>query len=139
MIQSVHQSVESLFYLKMTQKYLQRYCLTAAKCICTKIRTFCKQVEIIPMTGRFILNDVILFHKIFNNLTPIRMPDYLPLFNGLTCLRSCHLDRLCFVSSVLPKGKSSNILNIISFFFRSHMMLNSLTSGNKGTQGPRYI
>ena len=53
------------------------------------------------------------------------MPDYLSLFNGMTRLRSCHLDRLSYVSSVLPRGKNSNILKK-SFFYRCHLLWNEL-------------
>ena len=53
------------------------------------------------------------------------MPGYLSLFSGNTRLRSCHLDRLCFVSSVIPRGSSSHNLNK-SFFYRSHILWNYL-------------
>ena len=78
------------------------------------------------MKMRFLLNDFILFHKIVNHIIPVKMPNYLSLFSGNSRLRSCHLDRLCYVSSVLPKGNSTNNLNK-SFFYRSHMMWNSLS------------
>ena len=86
----------------------------------------CKQVNILPLGQRFILNDLILFHKIVNHLIPTpKMPSYLSLFSGNSRLRSCHLDRLCFVSSVIPRGSSSHNLNK-SFFYRSHILWNSL-------------
>ena len=80
------------------------------------------QVKILPLAKRFIFNDIILFHKIFNNLMPVQMSDYLSLFSGITRLRSSHLDRL----SVLPRRNSSNALNR-SFFYRTHMYWNSLS------------
>ena len=85
----------------------------------------CMQVKILPLAKRFIFNDIILFHKIFNNLMPVQMPDYLSLFSGITRLRSSHLDRLSYESSVLPRRNSSNALNR-SFFYRTHMYWNSL-------------
>ena len=85
----------------------------------------CKQIGILPLGQRFILNDMILFHKIVNHLLPIRLPCYLSLFSGNTRLRSSHLDRLCFVSSVLPRGNSTYNLNK-SFFYRSHNKWNSV-------------
>ena len=57
---------------------------------------------------------------------PVQMPDSLSLFSGITRLRSSHLDRLSYESSVLPRRDSSNALNI-SFFYRTHMYWNSLT------------
>ena len=56
---------------------------------------------------------------------PVQMPDYLSLFSGITRLRSSHLDRLSYESSVLPRRNSSNALNR-SFFYRTHMYWNSL-------------
>ena len=70
----------------------------------------CKQVNVLPMNKIFVLNDITLFHKIVYNLIPVKLPDYLALFNGLSRLRSCHLDRLSYVSSVLPRGKNCKIL-----------------------------
>ena len=34
----------------------------------------CKQIGILPIGHRFILNDMVLFHKIVNHLFPISMP-----------------------------------------------------------------
>ena len=53
------------------------------------------------------------------------MPSYLSLFDGNSRLRSCHLDRLSFVSSIVPSGQSTSTLNK-SFFYRSHNLWNSL-------------
>ena len=77
------------------------------------------------MAKRLIFNDIVLFHKIFNNLMPVQMPDYLSLFSGITRLRSCHLDRLSYESSVLPRKNSPNALKK-SFFYRTHMYWNAL-------------
>ena len=85
----------------------------------------CKQVNVIPMSKIFVLNDITLFHKIFYNLIPVELPDYISLFDGLTRLRSCHLDGLSYVSSVLPKGKNSKILKK-SLFYRGHLPWNEL-------------
>ena len=60
---------------------------------------------------------MILYHKIVNHLLPIRLPYYLSVFSENTRLRSSHLDRLCFVSSVLPRGNNTYNLNK-SFFYR---------------------
>ena len=76
------------------------------------------------MIYRFNLNDLVLFHKIFHRRIPIKMPSYLSLFTG-SRLRSCHLDNLCFVSSILPSRSSTTTLNK-SFFYRTHSLWNSL-------------
>ena len=54
------------------------------------------------------------------------MPDYISLFSGVTRLRSCQLDRLSYVSSVLPKCKNGNILKK-SFLYRVHLSWNELS------------
>ena len=76
------------------------------------------------MMHRFNLNDLVLFHKIFHRRVPVKMPPYLSLFTG-NQLRSSHLDNLCFVSSVLPRGSSTATLNK-SFFYRTHNLWNRL-------------
>ena len=85
----------------------------------------CRQVNILPMEQKFDLNDLILFHKIIHNLVPVNLPDYLSLFNGQTRLRSSHLDNLSFVSTLIPQGNSTSLLNK-SFFFRAHCLWNKL-------------
>ena len=55
---------------------------------------------------------------------PVQMPDYLSLFSGITRLRSSHLDRLSYESSIRPKRNSLNAPNR-SFFYRTHMYWNS--------------
>ena len=47
----------------------------------------CKQVNVLPMSKRFILNDITLFHKIVYNLIPVKLHDYISIFDGLTRLR----------------------------------------------------
>ena len=85
----------------------------------------CQQVDILPLSIRFDLNDLILFHKVVNNYIPLSMPFYLNPFDGIERLRSGHLDELSFVSSILPRGSSTNLLNK-SFFYRSHSLWNAL-------------
>ena len=77
------------------------------------------------MFYKFLLNDLVLFHKVINEHIPIRLPSYLTLFNGVSRLRSCHLDRLSYVSSIIPRGISNNNLNK-SFFYRSHLLWNNI-------------
>ena len=40
----------------------------------------------------FDLNDLILFHKIVFENTPIKLPDYISKFDGMSRLRERHLD-----------------------------------------------
>ncbi len=85
----------------------------------------CRQTNILPLSQRFILNDLILFHKVVYNLIPIDIPNYLTFFDGHSRLRSCHLDKLSFVSSLIPNTSNSSKLEK-SFFYRSHMIWNSV-------------
>ena len=85
----------------------------------------CRQANLLPMACKFDLNDLVLFHKVVYDLIPLSMPSYLKLFDGYTRLRSSHLDRLCYVSSLLPIENSTLLLNK-SFFYRTHSLWNAL-------------
>ncbi|MCP4457467.1 MAG: hypothetical protein GY816_05480 [Cytophagales bacterium] len=86
----------------------------------------CRQVNLLPLSCRFTVNDLILFHKAVHRYIPLDIPEYLTLFNGNTRLRSSHLDNLSFVSSLIPKA-SNNTTNLEkSFFYRTHMKWNEL-------------
>ena len=84
----------------------------------------CRQVNILPLSQRFILNDLLLFHKIFYKTIPIEMPNYLTPFIGQSRLRSSHLDELSFECSLLPRSSTTTILEK-SFFYRTHTIWNS--------------
>ncbi len=85
----------------------------------------CRQVNCLPLSLKFTLNDLILFHKIVNSIIPIRLPEYLTFFNGNSRLRVCHHDKLSLVCSLLPRGPSNTLLDK-SFFYRTHTVWNSL-------------
>ena len=93
----------------------------------------CKLVDILPLSQKFDLNDLIFFHKVLNNLIPVSLPYYLSLYQGTSRLRRCHLDSLSIVSSILPK-LSQNSHNTCtsnnplekSFFYRTHILWNGL-------------
>ena len=85
----------------------------------------CKQVNILPLRQRFILNDLILLHKIVNALVPICLPHYLKWFDGSTRLRTTHLDHLSLVSTINPRRNRYKILEK-SFFYRTHSLWNRI-------------
>ena len=85
----------------------------------------CKQLNILPLSYRFETNDMILFYKIIHSLIPVNMPNYLTLFNGNSRLRSSHLDELSFVCNLATPMTGNGTLNK-SFFFRSHLLWNTL-------------
>ena len=84
----------------------------------------CRQADVLPIYARFDLIDLLFFYKVVNKLIPVALPDYLVLHNGVSRLRSTHLDRLCFESSVHP----NNMNNAFSkgFFYRAHLKWNRL-------------
>ena len=79
----------------------------------------CRQVDILPLSYRFRVNDMILFHQIVYRLIPVPMSGYLTQYNGNTRLRTTHLDDLSYVSSLVHGTSSITNLNM-SFFFRTH-------------------
>ena len=85
----------------------------------------CKEANILPMSSRFDFNDLILFHKIINNDIPVILPSYIKPFDGNSRLRSTHLDELSYVSSIIPKSSTTNLLDK-SFFYRTHSLWNKL-------------
>ena len=85
----------------------------------------CRQVNLLPLLKRFDLNDLILFHKTVYNLVPLNLPNYLSFFNGISRLRSCHLDSLSIVCTLQPRNVSNVSVNE-SFFYRTHTLWNAL-------------
>ncbi len=93
----------------------------------------CKQVDILPLSQKFDLNDLIFFHKVINKIMPVSLPEYLSFYQGGSRLRRCHLDSYSIVSAIVPKSNQnssySGSLNSPlskSFFYRTHLLWNSL-------------
>ena len=84
----------------------------------------CRQVDVLPIYARFDLIDLLFFYKVVNKLIPVALPAYLVLHNGVSRLRSTHLDRLCFESSVHPNNMNNAFSN--GFFYRAHLKWNIL-------------
>ena len=68
----------------------------------------CKEVNLLPMTLRFDLNDILFLHKVIYGLKPVSLPPYLSFFVGQSRLRSSHLDSLSLVSSLQPRTNLSS-------------------------------
>ena len=90
----------------------------------------CKAVNILPLSLKFDLNDLLFFHKVLNDLVPVPLPPYLSFYQGNSRLRSCHLDSLSLVCSIIPRSSQSSIRSTNSltksFFYRSHILWNNL-------------
>ena len=93
----------------------------------------CRQVNLLPLVKKFVLNDLILLHKIIYDYIPLSLPSYLTFHNGVSRLRSCHLDRLSIVSNIQPRSSPYNSDPINnrnafahSFFYRAHLSWNQI-------------
>ena len=84
----------------------------------------CRQADLLPLSERFNLNDLLFLHKVVYKLIPVELPGYLSFFQGLSRLRHTHLDSLSLVCSVTPKSPSNAFAN--GFFFRTHCKWNRL-------------
>ena len=90
----------------------------------------CKQLNILPMSYRFILTDLVLLHQVINGLVPLSLPSFLSFYSGKSRLRFCRLDTMSLVSSIVPSTKASQATSsnafAKSFFYRSHLLWNDL-------------
>ena len=94
----------------------------------------CKQVNILPISKRFELNDLIFFHKIVYQHIEITMPPYIQRFTGRSRLRNNKLDRESFVYAPELNGSSgSNSMLYKSFFFCVIHLWNNLSLDIKTT------
>ena len=93
------------------------------------------ELDLLPIEQRFILGDLVLFHKVINNEVCIDLPDYLELIDPRELstepstepserrrLRTTHKDPLYFVCKINDR------VNVFrhSFFYRSHNLWNRL-------------
>lgn len=93
----------------------------------------CYQVNLLPLSKRFDLNDLTLFHKIVHKLIPLDLPYYLSFYSGNSRLRSCHLDRFSIVSAIHPNNNVASWTSnhnksplMKSFFYRTYFKWNDL-------------
>ena len=84
----------------------------------------CKLVNLLPLSVRFELNDILFLHKVINKLVPVELPAYLSFFQGQSRLRSSHLDSLSLVSSISPRSSANVFAN--SFYYSTHCKWNRL-------------
>ena len=91
----------------------------------------CRQTRLLPLNKRFEFNDLVLFYKVIYKLIPLQLPAYLKFFDGVSSLRSCHLDTLSIISDIRPKNNhitttNKNCALNKSFFYRTHLLWNNL-------------
>ena len=90
----------------------------------------CRDTDILPLSKKFDLNDLLYFHKVINDLVPVSLPSYLSFYDGSSRLRRCHLDHLSIVCSLIPRSSQSSARSNShlskSFFYRTHLLWNIL-------------
>ena len=89
----------------------------------------CKQLNILPIKFRIDFHALKTLHLIVNDFSCVKLPNYLRFFSGSTRLRSTHLDHLCLVTDISPRGISLPNYGkgfASSFFYRAHLMWNRL-------------
>ncbi len=106
----------------------------------------CKEIDILPLSSKFDLNDLVFFHRVINDLTPLSLPEYFSFYQGSSRLRICHLDSLSIVSSIIPRSTQSynsgdNPRDPLSrsFFYRTHLVWNNLPLDIRQITSPRLF
>ena len=95
----------------------------------------CRLLNLLPMKYIFLENDLVLFHKIVYELIPSKLPNYLSFFNGISRLRSTHLDSLSIVSNLNSRSFTESYLRK-SFYFRTHTNWNDLPFSLREVSSP---
>ena len=60
----------------------------------------CKQINMLPISKIFELQDLVLFHKIVNGYISFNLPEYIKKFDGASRLRNNHLDSECYICHI---------------------------------------
>ena len=87
----------------------------------------CKEINILPISKKFDLNDLVFFHKIINGFVETKLPDYVSKFTGESRLRNNHLDTECYVCNINHSTNSSRSPIYRNFFYRVTFMWNKLS------------
>ena len=92
-----------------------------------------KSLHILPIDYKFLLNDLVMFHKIFYSLSVVRLPDFLVTYDRTNSdvtyfqRQTRHFndgDRLKVKCTIQPRVNAFKN----SFFYRSHLQWNKLPS-----------
>ena len=86
----------------------------------------CKQLNILPMSMRFELSDLVLFHKIVHELIPMKLPEYILRYNGSSRLRNSNLDSMSFIFNNAYHTSNSRSKLYKSFYYRTMHIWNTL-------------
>ena len=93
----------------------------------------CKQLNILPMSMRFELSDLVLFHKIVHELIPMKLPEYILRYNGSSRLRNSNLDSMSFIFNNAYHTSNSRSKLYKSFYYRTIHIWNTLEFNTRNT------
>ena len=87
----------------------------------------CMDINILPISKHFDLRDLCLFHKIVNDLIPIKIPSYVTKYRGNSRLRNKHLDAECYICNLGEDGRLNSTCTIFkSFYYITTFLWNKL-------------
>ena len=120
------------------QKRAVKWILRQEYCSYSDVATYyskCKEVNILPLSKHFEVNDLIFFHKILNEHIDIPLPPYIQYYSGQSRLRSSRLDAHSFVF-VQDNDSESSMRSPLykSFFYRTIHYWNNLSLDIRNTK-----
>ena len=77
----------------------------------------CNEVNILPVSKTFDLNDLMFFHKIVNGQIPTKLPSYITKYNGISRLRNNHLDHECYVCNLEYSNNAKTKSPLLAGYF----------------------
>ena len=83
-------------------------------------------VNILPISKKFDLNDLMFFYKIINGYIQIKMPNYVNKFNGISRLRNNHLDNECYLCNLNNHDNNLHSPLFKNFYYRVTYIWNKL-------------
>ena len=120
------------------QKRAIKWILRQEYCSYSDVATYyskCKEVNILPLSKHFEVNDLIFFHKILNKHIDIPLPPNIHYYSGQSRLRSLRLDAHSFVFVQDNDSESSmRSPSYKSFFYRTIHYWNSLSLDIRNTE-----
>ena len=78
----------------------------------------CKQIDLQPISKMFDLNYLMFFHKIVHDYVPIRLPEYISIFEGVSRLRENHLNSEYYTCNLNHPNYSSRSPIFRNYFYR---------------------
>ena len=80
-------------------------------------RKKCKEINILPISKKFDLNDLVFFHKIINGYVD-KLLEYVSKFTGESRLKQNHLDSECYICNLNYANSSPRGPLFKNFFYR---------------------